>query len=246
MRNVVSVILAAGESKRMKSNQSKLLHRLGHNYLVEFPLQACLKAGVGRVIMVIGHQANEVKKALGDKSEFVYQEKRLGTGDALRQVFPLLSDFKGEILVLPGDAPFVTSLVLKNLVHHHRKRKLSATVVTAFFSNPESYGRIIRNGYQQVERIIESKNATPKELKIREVNSGIYCFKAQKIFPVLSLLKPNALSGEIYLTDVFEFFHKQGERVEVFPVEDARIAMGINTPQDLKRAYHLFMPGEIS
>ena len=241
MRHVSSVILAAGESKRMKSGVSKLLHPLKHRCLVEFPVQACLEAQVGRIIVVVGHQSEKVREVLKDKCEYVHQEKRLGTGDALKRAVPLLSDFTGELLVLPGDAPFVTSSVLKNLVAHHRKKKPVATIVTALLSDPASYGRVIRNGYQSVKRIVESKNATERELKIKEINSGIYCFDTQKLIPALSFLEPNPVTGEIYLTDVFGFFYQRGDRLEVFPTDDARVAMGVNTPEDLEKAYDVLM-----
>jgi len=241
VKNVVAVVLAAGESTRMNSSLSKLLHRIGSNFLVEFPVRACVEAGVGKIIMVVGHQAEKVKEVIKEKCDYVYQEKRLGTGDALRRAAPLISDFEGELLVLPGDAPFVTSSVLKNLVNYHRERKPSATILTATLSDPGSYGRIIRNGYQSVRKIVEKKNATFEQLKIKEINSGIYCFDTKKILPVLPLLTPDKVSGEIYLTDIFEFLYERGERVEAFVAPDPRIAIGINTPQDLEKAINFFI-----
>lgn len=246
MRNVTAVILAAGESKRMGSKISKLLHRLGERCLVELPLRACLEANVGRTIVVVGHQAKIVKKILKDRCEYVYQERRLGTGDALRRAAGLLYNFHGELLVLPGDAPFITPSVLKKLVTHHREKKPVATILTAILQDPGSYGRVIRNGYRSIEKIVESKNATRDQLKIKEINSGIYCFDAQKVVCTLPSLKPDSLSREIYLTDIFEIFHQQGEQVEALPVEDSRVAMGINTPEDLERAYQLLTQKDIN
>jgi len=244
VRDVTAVILAAGESKRMKSSTSKLLHRLGDRHLVEFPVRACLEAKVGRIIVVVGHQADRIKKVLEDSCEYVYQERRLGTGDALRRVAPLISDFKGELLVLPGDAPFITSSVLEQLVMHHRERRPVATILTAVIPDPGAYGRVIRNGDESVKKIVESKNATQSQLEIKEINSGIYCFDAQKVVFALPFLQPNKLSKEIYLTDIFEIFHKQGERVEALPVNDFRLAMGVNTPEDLRRAYRFLIEGK--
>lgn len=241
MRNVTAVVLAAGESKRMNSGVSKLLHRLGDHYLVEYPLQACVRAKVGRIIVVVGHQAEKIKEVLKGRCEYIFQEKRLGTGDALRRTAPLLHDFGGELLVLPGDAPFITPSVLKNLVNHHREKKPAATVLTAILPDPGFYGRVVRDGYQAVRKIVESKNATQKQLQIKEINSGIYCFNAQKVICALPSLKPDKLSEEIYLTDIFEIFYQQGERVEALPAEDSRLTVGVNTPQDLKRASRLFM-----
>lgn len=241
MKEVTAVVLAAGESKRMGSELSKLLHRLGHRCLVEFPVQACVEAGVGKIIVVVGHQAEKIKKVLGDRCEYVYQKKRLGTGDALRRAVPLIDDPSGKLIVLPGDAPFITSSALHSLVQYHKKEKPAATILTAVLPDPGYYGRVIRNGYQSIKKIVESRNATQEELKIKEVNSGIYCFDAEKIIPLLPLLKPNKVSGEVYLTDIFEFLYQKGERVDAFVAEDPRIAIGVNTPDELKRAYYLFI-----
>jgi len=241
VKNVTAVVLAAGESRRMRSELSKLLHRLSYRYLVEFPVGACLEAGVERIIVVVGHQAEKIKAVLGDRYEYVYQEKRLGTGDALRRAVSLLTDFRGELLVLPGDAPFITPSVLQSLVNYHRKKRPAATILTAILSDPGAYGRVIRNGYQVVKKIVESKNATKEELRIKEVNSGIYCFDPQKVVPLLSLLKPNKVSGEIYLTDIFEFLYRQRKKVVALSAPDPRVALGVNTPEELKRAHRFFL-----
>jgi len=241
VKNVTAVILAAGESKRMRSEVSKLLHRLGRRCLVEFPAEACFKAGVERIIVVVGHQSDKIKEILGSGYEYIYQEKRLGTGDALRRVIPSISNFKGELLVLPGDAPFVSPFILQKLVHYHREKKPAATILTAFLPDPGAYGRVIRNGYEGVKKIVESKNATPDELKIREINSGIYCFETQKILPLLSLLEPNRITGEVYLTDIFGLLHERGEKIYALAVPDPCVAMGVNTPEELKKAYQILV-----
>ena len=239
VKDVVAVILAAGESTRMKSELSKLLHPLGDHRLIEFPVQACVEANIHRIILVIGYQAERIKAVLGDKYEYVYQEKRLGTGDALRRATTLINDFKGELVVLPGDAPFISSSIIQELVLYHRKRRSAATILTAKLSDPGHYGRIIRDGYQSIKKIVESRNATEEELKIKEVNSGVYCFNNQKILAVLPLLQPNKVTGEVYLTDVIEILYSQGEKVEAFLVPDSKVVIGVNTPEDLKKACQL-------
>ena len=240
MKDVSAVVLAAGESKRMRSDLSKLLHRLGHRCLVEFPVQACIEAGIDKIIVVVGHQADKIKEVLGSKCKYAYQEKRLGTGDALRRAISLIDNSSDKLVVLPGDAPFVSSSVLHNLVRYHESKKPAATILTAILPDPGYYGRVIRNGYESVKKIVESKNATQEELKIKEVNSGIYCFDTEKITPLIPLLRPNKVTGEIYLTDIFEFLYREGERVEAFLAKDPKVAMGVNTPEELKRAYYLF------
>ena len=240
LEKVIAVILAAGESTRMNSPISKLLHKIGDYFLIELPVKACIKAGVGRIIMVVGHQAEKIKEVVGGRCLYVYQEERLGTGDALRKASFLFSSFNGEVLVLPGDAPFVTYSILKDIVRYHREKNSVATILTAFLSDPASYGRVVRDSNNTVKKIVEKKNATPEELRIKEVNSGVYCFDAQKIVEVLPLLRPDKVSGEVYLTDVFEIFYSKGQRVEALCVQDPLVVMGVNTPCDLERARKIF------
>ncbi|MCD6232013.1 NTP transferase domain-containing protein [Candidatus Aerophobetes bacterium] len=239
MKNVRAVVLAAGEGTRMKSPLTKLLHRIDYQELVKFPVGACVKSGVSKVIVVVGHQAEKVKSVLGNNFEYVYQKERRGTGDALKQAIPLLKDFGGELIVLPGDAPFVTPSILKELVQYQRKRESAATVLTALLPNPTHYGRIVRDGYRQIKKIVEIKDATSEELKIKEVNSGIYCFNTRELLPVLPLLKCNNASREYYLTDVVELFHQKGLRVEAMRTKDSLVVLGVNTPEELKRAWKI-------
>ena len=239
MKNVKAVILAAGEGTRMRSPLSKLIHHVYYQSLVEFPVRACIESGIGETIVVVGYQADKVKAILGEKFTYLYQKKRLGTGDALRQAVPLLRSFKGESVVLPGDAPFVTSSVLIELIHQHRKRRPAATVLTALLSDPEWYGRVIRNGYLGIEKIVESKDANPEEIKINEINSGVYCFDTEKLLPLLSQLSCNNAKKEYYLTEVISLFNQKGFRVEALKVDDPTVALGVNTRKDHKRVIQI-------
>lgn len=235
MENVKAVILAAGEGTRMKSPLSKLIHHVYYQSLVEFPARACIESGIGETIVVVGHQADKIRGILGEKFTYLYQKKRLGTGDALRQAVPLLRSFKGELVVLPGDAPFITSSVLIELIHQHRKTKPAATVVTALLSEPGYYGRVIHNGYLGIKKIVESKDASPQEIKVKEINSGVYCFDTQKLLPLLSQLSCNNVKKEYYLTEAISLFNQKGFSVEALGVDDPTIALGVNTRKDLKR-----------
>ena len=239
MKNVKAVILAAGEGTRMRSPLSKLIHHVCYQSLVEFPARACMETGIGETIVVVGYQADKVRGILGEKFTYVYQKKRLGTGDALRQAAPLLGNFRGEVVVLPGDAPFVTSSVLVELIHQHRKRRPSATVLTALLSDPGYYGRVIRNGYLGIEKIVESKDANPEEIKVKEINSGVYCFDTQKLLPFLSQLSCDNAKKEYYLTEVISLFNQKGLRVEALKVADPTIALGVNTRKDHKRVIQI-------
>jgi len=245
MKNVRAVVLAAGEGTRMRSTLSKLLHLhpISSQALVRFAVSACVESGIGKTIVVVGYQAEEVKSTLGEGFEYVYQEKRLGTGDALKRAISLLRDFKGELVVVPGDAPFITSSMLIKLVEHHRETKPAATVLTALLSEPGHYGRIVRNGYidgyRQIKKIVESKDASYQELEIKEVNSGIYCFDNQRLIPLLPRLSRSNKGGEYYLTDVVELLNKRKLRIEAMKVDDPQIILGVNTPEELKRAWRI-------
>ena len=239
MENVKAVILAAGEGTRMDSPLSKLIHHAYYQSLVEFPARACMESGIGETIVVVGYQADKVRDILGEKFTYVHQEKRVGTGDALRQAVPLLRSFKGEVVVLPGDAPFTTSSVLIELVHQHRKKRPAATVLTALLSDPGYYGRVIRNGYLGIKRIVESKDASPEEIKVKEINSGVYCFDTQELLPLLSQLSCNNAKKEYYLTEVISLFSQKGFGVEALRVNDPTIALGVNTRKDLRRVIQI-------
>lgn len=241
MKNVRAVVLAAGEGTRMTSTLSKLLHLhpISSQALVRFAVNTCVESGIGKTIVVVGHQAENVKSMLGEGFDYVYQEKRLGTGDALRQAASLLTDFDGELVVVPGDAPFITSPMLIELIQHHRELKPAATVLTALLPDPGYYGRVIRNGYRRIKKIVESKDASYEELKIKEVNSGIYCFDNQKLLALLPHLDRNNVAGEYYLTDVIELFDRQGDKLEVLQAKDPQVVLGVNTSEELKRAWRI-------
>lgn len=245
MKNVRAVVLAAGEGTRMRSTSSKLLHLhpITSQALVRFAVNTCVESGIGKTIVVVGYQAEKVKSILGEEFQYVYQKKRLGTGDALRQTVSLLKDFEGELVVLPGDAPFITASMLVELIQRHRQAKPAATVLTALLPDPGYYGRIIRNGYRdgyrQIKKIVESKDATSEELKIKEVNSGVYCFDNQKLLPILPCLDRSNKGEEYYLTDVVELLNERELRVEAMRAKDPQVVLGINTPEELKRAWRV-------
>ena len=169
----------------------------------------------------------------------------MGTEDALRQAIPLLKDFRGELVVLPGDAPLIISSLLIDLVHQHRKRKPAATVVTALMPDPECYGRVIRNGYLGIKKIVESKDANLEEIKVKEINIGVYCFDTQKLLPLLPQLNCNNAKKEYYLTDVISLFNQRGFRVEALRMDDVTVVFGVNARRDLKRAIQVMKERKI-
>ncbi|MCI0595479.1 MAG: NTP transferase domain-containing protein, partial [candidate division Zixibacteria bacterium] len=172
------MILAAGKGKRMRSSLPKVLHRLARRPLVNWVVEAAQKAGVQRIIVVIGFKGELVKKALkGYPVEFVWQKSQLGTGHAVRMAYPKLKNFRGTLLVLAGDVPAIKPQTICRFVEFHRRQRAFATVLTARWPDPTGYGRIVRSKSGDVLRIVEHKDAAPEERKIREVNTGTLVFR---------------------------------------------------------------------
>lgn len=236
MSNLTAVILAAGKGTRMKSSLPKVLHRVGGKPMVEQVLDAAQEAGADRNIVVIGFGAQAVRDAIGARAEFAVQGEQLGTGHAVMQVRPLVGDFRGTIMVLCGDTPLLTGDILQSLYENHRNTGAKASVLTATMPDPTGYGRVIRGGDGQVSKIVEQKDATPAELTVSEVNTGIYCFESQALFAALAAITPENAQGEYYLTDVIGILVSQGEKVGAVPVADYQATLGINSRVQLAEA----------
>jgi bifunctional UDP-N-acetylglucosamine pyrophosphorylase/glucosamine-1-phosphate N-acetyltransferase len=226
-RETVAVILAAGKGTRMKSDLPKVLHPLMGKPIVSYVIDACKEAGVKRMILVIGHEADQVRKTLGSEYDYVEQTEQLGTGHALMMAAPKLKDFQGDLLVLAGDTPFLSGEILRALIDKERDTGAAAAMLTAVIDPAGAYGRIVReNG--RIVKIVEARDATPEELKITEVNTSHYCFRAERILPLLSHLETNNDQGEYYLTDVIHMLVKEKEIVESITSDDPNVLMGIN------------------
>lgn len=236
MNRLASIILAAGKGTRMKSRYPKVLHKVCGQPMVRHVVDAAREAGVDFNIVVIGHGAGSVKEALAGQADFVVQSEQLGTGHAVMQAEEKLKDFVGDILVLCGDTPLVTARTLKQLVDYHREQGGAATVLTAELADPGAYGRIIRDEENRVSRIVEQKDASPEERAVREINTGMYCFYAPKLFAALKKITPANAQGEYYLTDVLEIFRAGGEKVTGILVEDSCEIIGINNRLQLSEA----------
>lgn len=232
---VVAVILAAGESTRMKSDLNKVLLPVLGKPIIRHQVDALKEAGIENIIVVIGYQAEKVKKELGNAVEYVYQREPLGTGHALRQTEEKLKGFGDDIdlIVIVGDNPYLKAQKLKQLIDHYQKTEADAAFLSAIFESPPPYGRVIRDEQREVIKIIEEFDASPEQLKIKEVNSSIYCFKASVVLPLLSEIKNENAKKEYYLTDIIEILTSKGYRAEALVSSDQKVAKGINTIEDL-------------
>ena len=227
MKNM-AIVLAAGQGKRMKSKLYKVLHAVCGKPMVEHALDAVKGASVERAVVVVGHGAEAVKEKLGDRAEYVLQEKQLGTGHAIRQAEPLLGNEDGITIVTCGDTPLVTSGTLKALIDYHAETGAAATILTANVDDPSGLGRIVRGDDGSVLRIVEQKDCRPEEAAIAEINTGTYCFDNRKLFSALGEVKNDNAQGEYYLTDVIGILRERGERIAASVCDDPAEAIGVN------------------
>lgn len=228
MSQVASVILAAGKGTRMKSKLPKVLHQVCGEPMLAHVIRAANQASVGRNIVVIGHEADLVKEAVGNSVEYAYQLDQLGTGHAVMQTEPILKGFQGDILILCGDTPLITTETLNQIIQNHSNCGNAGTVLTAVIQDPAGYGRIVRDEAGQVEEIVEHKDASEDQLKINEINTGIYCFNGPKLFDCLKQITPANAQGEYYLTDVLAVLKRNGEKIGAVKVINPLETMGIN------------------
>lgn len=241
-RPVAAVILAAGHGKRMKSDLLKVLHPIGGRPMVEHVLRAARGAGVERCLVVVGHQAERVRETLGDSVEYVLQAEQRGTGHAVLQAESAVrggeawADDPGDLLVLYGDNPLLTPEIIRDLLDEHRRSGADATALTAVMEEPSGLGRILRDASGRYLRTVEEKDATPEQLQIKEVMSGIFCFRLPLLFQLLHQLTPDNQQGEYYLVDVLGQLVAQGRPVAISIARDPSAVIGPNTRQGLAQA----------
>jgi bifunctional UDP-N-acetylglucosamine pyrophosphorylase/glucosamine-1-phosphate N-acetyltransferase len=236
-RPIAAVILAAGEGKRMKSGLAKVLHTIRGTPMIRHVVSAVRGVSPDRIVAVVGHQAEAVMRELeGEGIEFALQRERLGTGHAVMQTRPLLGQFDGTLIVLTGDTPLLTRETLRSLVEYHRGRGASATVLSAVLDDAAGYGRIVRDQAGDLLRIVEHKDATEQELLIREINSGIFCFEREALYPALERVDRRNVQGEYYLTDVMEILRRGGQRTAVHGCPRPGEVIGVNDLDQLAQA----------
>lgn len=237
MKPITSLILAAGKGTRMKSKLPKVLHPVAGKPMVERVLETVKTVGTERNVVIVGFGGEAVQAYLGDTAEFVTQTEQKGTGHAVKQAKPLLGDYKGTILLLCGDTPLVTRESLEALLKEHEETGAAATVLTAHMANPTGYGRIIReDGTGKVLRIVEEQDGKPEELAVQEINTGMYAFDSEKLWPCLEQLSDDNAQGELYITDVVGILVNQGDRVSAYMMTNEEESLGVNSRAQLAEA----------
>ena len=242
MSELWSVILAAGEGKRMRSGRAKVLHRLAGRPLVAYPVALARALGATGVVVVVGHQGDAVREALGPLAghaalHFTEQKEQRGTGHALAMARGSVPEHAAELVLLYADVPLLEQGTVERLLAHHRAKRAAATVLTFTPPDPAGYGRIVRRGGRRgpVVGIVEERDATPAQRRLRECNSGIYGFDPRALWPALDRLAPDNDQAELYLTDVIGLLAKRRRRVESVHVDDPLEVAGVNDRRQLAR-----------
>ena len=226
---LAAVVLAAGIGTRMKSATPKHLHPILGRRMVDWVVDAAREAGVERIVVVASPPTRDLLEGV----EVAVQEEPLGTGDAVRCARAALDGFAGDILVLNGDVPALRAETIRALVETHRSAGAAATVLSFEPADAGAYGRIVRGGDGRLARIVEAADASPEELALREVNSGIYAFEARKLWPALERLDAHNAQGELYVTDTLGLLVADGEPCAVQLADDPLEAEGVNTRAEL-------------
>jgi len=220
----------------MKSTLPKVLHPICGRPMLEYVLDLVKDLRINKVIAVLGHKHEEVKKFIRPGIKVVIQRKLLGTADAVKIALPLLKNFKGTVLILYADNPLLNKETIKKMLGYHLKESPDATILSAQATNPSGYGRVLRDKFSSIQAIIEEKDADDFQKTIKEINTGIMCFDKVKLAKVTRHIRPNNRKREYYLTDAIAIIYKQGGLVESVKVDNVDEALGINSRKDLARA----------
>lgn len=237
-----AIVLAAGKGKRMKSDLPKVLHEIHGRPMVSILLDTLIRLKFDKIVVVIGHKGEMVQDALRNYPvEFAWQREQHGTGHAVMMTKEQMASFDGTTLVAAGDVPFLSESAINNLFDVHTRTKAVATCLSAIFPDATGYGRIIRDGNSDsLKEIIEHKDASEEVRKIREVNSGTFCFDNQKLFDVINQIGNQNAQGEYYLTDAVKILHDNGLTVSVVAADDPNEVQGVNDTEQLQQLETLF------
>ncbi|MBW1903212.1 MAG: NTP transferase domain-containing protein, partial [Deltaproteobacteria bacterium] len=228
-------ILAAGLGTRMKSGKAKVLHEILGKPMISYGVETAREIAGNNVFVVIGHQAQEVKRVCSTtgKIRFAVQEKQMGTGHAVLCAVPDIPDDIEHVIILCGDVPLLKTKTIQHLLDDHQENGRTLSLLAVEFDNPKGYGRVVIDDQRNMSKIVEESDATDVEKEIKLINSGIYC--VDKVFLSESLLKltPDNAQGELYLTDIIEIGYREKRKIGVLVSEDAIEVSGVNTIDDL-------------
>ena len=230
------IILAAGKGTRMNSDLPKVLHKLKGKPLLDYVIDESELLNPKEIILVVGFKKDRVIKHTESRINLKYatQIEQLGTGHAVLQTNELLKNRKGHILILYGDVPNIKASTLQPIVNDHISNNRDLTLITAEIDDPTGYGRIIRDKNGNLLKIVEEKDCSDDEKKIKEWNPGIYIFKIPEVFKILNNIKTNNASKEYYLTDAIGLAQQSNMQIKAIKIENSDEVIGVNTADQLK------------
>lgn len=228
-----AIVLAAGKGTRMKSALPKVMHPILSEPMITHVITHLNQIHVDQTVVVIGHGGELVQNTLKESVSYAVQTEQLGTGHAVMQALPVLSP-DGDTILLYGDTPCIQSDTMEKLFELNQAADM--TILTAVFDDPAKYGRIVRDHYGNISKIVEFKDCTEDQKRIKEINTGIYCFKSKALHQYLKEVKNDNAANEYYITDLVEIFLSHNLKVQAFPIADTDEVLGVNDRMDLARA----------
>ncbi len=236
-KEVNALILAAGKGTRMKSDKAKVLHEVLTAPMVHHVIDAVIPLHPARIVLVVGHQHEAVREALaGYNVTFALQQEQLGTGHAVLAARHLLPALDAQVLILCGDTPLIRTETLRAMLQDHAASGASLTIMTTELDNPTGYGRVLKGVDGGVHGIVEEKDASEAQRRIREINAGIYLVEVAFLFAALDQVGTNNAQGEMYLTDIVGLAVNAGVVVRTFRCADSEETLGVNSPTELALA----------
>jgi UDP-N-acetylglucosamine diphosphorylase/glucosamine-1-phosphate N-acetyltransferase len=234
---IAVIILAAGLGTRMKSNKAKVLHEVCGKPMVHYVVETAQKVAGNNVILVVGHQADEVRRTVSKRGTFLFapQKKQRGTGHAVLCALPHIPEPCREVVILCGDVPLIQAHTIKALIRSHLAEKRDITVLAVELEDPTGYGRILLNVDDRVQAIVEESDASPAQKRIRLINTGIFCVKKAFLAEAVPQIKSDNAQGEMYLTDIIEIGYGGRKNMGVVTSDNPVEVTGINTIEELKR-----------
>ncbi|UCG61713.1 MAG: NTP transferase domain-containing protein [Candidatus Zixiibacteriota bacterium] len=237
-----AIVLAAGKGKRMKSDIPKVLHRIHGRSMIRMVVDTLTTLRFNKIVVVVGFKGEMVEEELqGCPVDIVWQREQLGTGHAVMMARGTLADFDGVTLVALGDVPFLSAVTIESLIDTHNRTGAKATCLSVVLDNPAGYGRIMRDGDSNVlKAIVEHRDASEETLRIKEINTGTFCFDNRLLFETLTQIDNDNLQGEYYLTDCVKVLYNKGFRVSVVKAANADEGLGVNSAEQLEELARKF------
>ncbi|MGD8343551.1 MAG: NTP transferase domain-containing protein [Desulfobacterales bacterium] len=233
---IAIVILAAGLGTRMKSNKAKVLHAVCGRPMISYVVETAQKVAGSNVILVVGHQADEVRQTVSQHGTFYFalQTEQLGTGHAVLCALPHIPDSCREVVILCGDVPLIQARTVEALIGSHLAENRDVSVLAVDLADPTGYGRILLNLDGRVQAIVEEADASAEQKRIKLINTGIFCVKKEFLAEALPQIKSNNAQGEIYLTDIIGIAYRNRKLIGAVTGDNPIEVTGINTIDELK------------